>query len=60
MVTACRSLEVTRRRHRALKTEDRAKIKKIFGLIDLLTRLLLKNPDGECKWPPTPVAEGKW
>jgi hypothetical protein len=45
---------------RALKMEDRAKIKKIFGLVDLLTRLLLKNPDGECKWPPTPVAEGKW
>jgi hypothetical protein len=26
----------------------------------VLARLLLKNPDGESKWPPTPVAEGKW
>jgi hypothetical protein len=28
--------------------------------IDHLMRLLAKNPEGECRIPPTPTAEGQW
>jgi hypothetical protein len=45
---------------RALSAQDQAKIRRVFILIDQLTRLLERNPDGKCKWPPTPTAEGQW
>jgi hypothetical protein len=41
-------------------SQDQAKIRRVFTLIDSLTRLLEQNPHGECKWPPTPTAEGQW
>ncbi len=45
--------------NRALGT-DRAKMQKVYQLIDHITHLLETNPDGECKWPPTPTSEGQW
>jgi hypothetical protein len=41
-------------------SRDQAKIRRVFTLIDQLTRLLERNPEGECRWPPTPTAEGQW
>lgn len=36
------------------------KIKRVFHLVQHLAGLMEKNPDGECKLPPTPNTEGKW
>lgn len=36
------------------------KITKIYTLIDHLSRLLERNPGGECRVPPTPKIEGQW
>lgn len=41
-------------------SHDRAKMQKVYSLIDELTRLMERRPDGECKWPPTPTSEGQW
>jgi hypothetical protein len=45
---------------RALQGAEKAKLRKIYALIDQLSRLLQANPNGICKWPPYPVVEGQW
>jgi len=45
---------------RSLRSEDRYRMLKVYGLIDHCSQLLEANPEGECKWPPFPAAEGQW
>jgi hypothetical protein len=46
--------------NRMVPSEAGSRIKKIYLLIDKLSRALENNPNGECRVPPPPHIEGQW
>jgi hypothetical protein len=46
--------------NRMVPSEAGSRIKKIYLLIDKLSRALENNPHGECRVPPPPHIEGQW
>jgi hypothetical protein len=43
-----------------LEGTARAKVENLLGVVSRISRLMARNPDGECRYPPSPKREDEW